>query len=427
MSPEVLAFIVLALTIAILAREILSIGVVGLMLPFVLIALGLSNTETALGYFVSESVILIPCVYIMSEALLITGVIDKLGEPIKRIVDKNKKSGESLLLLLIILMAGIACFFLPRYGVTGVLMPVALAMARATKTSRTKLLLVLAMAANIWGNNTLIATPPNMLANSVLQDSGAATFGFFEFALIGVPIAIGGTLVLTFFGPRLIPARVKESDDSGESRKEQSIKVPRAKMILAIVIFILFILGIVFSDTIGIKAHITGMFCVTLVIIFGVLKEKQAYHSVEWGTAFFCAGIQVLGKAIESSGAGGMIAGFVLRFLGNSPEPILVVAILFIVAGLMTQFMSNTGAAGLLFPIALSIAVTLGANPKALVMAVCMGCGSSFMTPMATPSNAMVMENGGILFNDYLKIGAPLMVATSIICIVGIPMIWPFY
>jgi anion transporter len=429
MSSVVLAFIVLLTTIVVLLKEILSIGVVGIMLPFVAVALGFSDTPAVMSCFINESVVLIPCVYVLGEALFEVGIADRIGGSIKRFSDRNKNSGEKTLLFLFILAAGLTSFFLPRYGVTGALMPVAIAIARSTKISRTKLLLALAMAANIWGNNTLMSTPPNMLANGVLENFGAKTFGFFEFALIGMPIAIGGTMVLVLAGKRILPSRV---DENALARpiihSDDKVKqVPPWKISATYIIFALFILGIMFEKTTRIQGHIVGMACVAVVLMLRILSENQAIMAVGWGTAFFCGGILVLGDILENSGAGASIAGIVIKILGDTPNPFLIVGIMFSAAALMTQFMSNTGAAGILFPIGASIAASLNADPRAIIMAVVMGCGASFMTPLATPSNTMVMTKGEIQFSDFAKAGTPLLIVTSLICILGIPLIWPFY
>lgn len=100
---------------------------------------------------------------------------------------------------------------------------------------------------------------------------------------------------------------------------------------------------------------------------------------------------------------------------------------MFIVSATMTQFMSNTGAAGLLFPVGLSIAAAMGADPRAVVMAITCGCGSSFMTPIATPSNTMVMEEAKLKFKDFAIAGTPLMIVTFILVMIILPMVWPFF
>lgn len=430
MSASTIVLIILVISILILIKGLLPLGAVGLSLTVVLVSLGIIDASSAMKYYISDTCILIPCVYILGEGLFESGISDKIGDLLNGISGIFKYKGENITLLLVILISGVACLLLPRYGVTGALMPVTIALARSTKVSRTKLLLVLAMAANIWGNNTLVSTPPNMMANSFLIISESRIFNFFEFALIGIPIAIAGTITLLLLNNKFLPKTIDENliiEKEFEININDRKAVSKIKSITMSVIFIIFVFGLVFEDIIGIKGTIIGIFCVVLVIAFGILREDKAFSSVGWGIVFFIAGIQILGKTIETTGAGNYIASVILKILGDTPNPFFITGILFLTSATLTQFMSNTGAAGLLFPIALSIANSIGANPHAVIMAVAMGCGASFVTPMATPSNVMVMDLGKIQFKDFIRIGISLMIVTATVCIVGIPIIWPFY
>lgn len=427
--------IIFAVVVVVLIKEWIPIGVVGIAIPFILVLLNISTTADAMSYFISEVVVLIPCVYIMGDSLYRVGVADKIGNMIlhlaSRLSRKHPKWSELVVMSIIILGSGAASLLLPRYGVTGAFMAVVVAVARSTKISRTKLLLVLAMAANIWGNNTLVSTPPNMLANGVLEAAGSEVFGFFEFALIGVPIAVAGSFTLLIMH-RKISCNIDEhemekTETTDAADHGESIIVPRWQVIVTCADFLIFFVFIMLEDVIDIPGHVSGMFCVAVLLCMRIMTEKHACSIVGWDVAAFCAGIQALGNAVETSGAGNMIAGAAMAVLGNSPSPFLITGVLFILAAAMTQFMSNTGAAGLLFPIGLALAAKLNADPRAVIMAVTMGCGASFVTPMATTSNTMVVGLGNIQFKDFVKTGMPLMIVTTIVCTIGIPLIWPFF
>lgn len=434
MDPSIQVLLIFMVVVVILVKEWLPIGVVGLGIPFILVAVRLSTVSDAMSYFISEVVVLIPCVYVIGDSLYQVGVADMIGQRVldsaNRFSKGDRKRTEVIVLLIILLSSGVASLLLPRYGITGAFMAVAVAVARSTKISRTKLLLVLAMAANIWGNNTLVSTPPNMLANGVLESAGAAKFGFFEFALIGLPIAIAGSITLILLKDKILAETIDEEEMVKTERVElpaEKEEVPRWKVIVTCVIFFAFFLLIMVEDAINIPGHISGMFCVAVLLGMRLMTEKHACKVVGWDVAIFCAGIQALGKAIETSGAGEMIASGIIKILGESPSPFLLTGVLFIAAAGMTQFMSNTGAAGLLFPVGLALASKLSADPRAVVMAVVMGCGASFVTPMATTSNTMVVGLGDIQFKDFVRVGMPLMIVTAIVCTIGIPLIWPFY
>lgn len=428
--------IIFAVVVIVLVKEWLPIGVVGIGLPFILVLLGISTVSDAMSFFISEVVVLIPCVYIMGDSLYKVGVADKIGDLILRLANrlsrKHPKRSEMFVMAIILLGSGVASLLLPRYGVTGAFMAVVVAVARSTRISRTKLLLVLAMAANIWGNNTLVSTPPNMLANGVLEAAGAQMFGFFEFALIGVPIGVAGSVTLLLLHKKILATNIDENEmakiEAAEAQETgETVSAPRWQVIVTCVDFLAFFVLIMLEDVINIPGHVSGMFCVAILLGMRIVTEKHACSIVGWDVAAFCAGIQALGNAVETSGAGDMIAGAAMTILGDSPSPFLITGVIFVLAAAMTQFMSNTGAAGLLFPIGLALAARLNADPRAVIMAVTMGCGASFVTPMATTSNTMVVGLGDIQFKDFVKAGMPLMVVTTVVCTIGIPLIWPFF
>ena len=433
-TNTIIVLIMFAVIVIVLVKELLPIGVVGLAIPLFLVAFNLMSTEEVMSYFVNETVVLIACVYVMSEALTEVGIADKIGKSlihtINRVSGANAKKTESIAILLIILGAAVSSLILPRYGVTGAFMAVCISVARSTRVSRTKLLLVLAMAANIWGNNTLMSTPPNMLANGVLEESGATAFGFFEFSLIGVPLGFVGSLLLFIFKDKTLACNYDENTNTEQNESKNEVekeKMPRWRVMATATVFLAFFLLIVLEDTIGIPGHVTGIFCIAVLIALKLMSEKKVCSSIDWGMPAFFGGILAFGTAMEVSGASELIATGIVRVIGDSPNPFFICGVLFTAAAILTQFISNTGAAGLLFPIAMALATKLNADPRAVIMAVTMGCGASFMTPMATVSNIMVVASGEIKFMDFVKAGTPLIIAMIAMCTFLIPIIWPFW
>ncbi|MFC2314641.1 MAG: SLC13 family permease, partial [Selenomonas massiliensis] len=129
---------------------------------------------------------------------------------------------------------------------------------------------------------------------------------------------------------------------------------------------------------------------------------------------------------MDHSGAGKLIADFVVGLIGYSPAPRVIVAAMFVLSCGLTQFMSNTAAAALLAPIAISIAQTIGVSPYPVVMAIGIAASCAFTTPVATPPNTLVLGPGQFRFMDYVKVGVPLVIVSLIVCLVVIPLVWPF-
>ena len=88
--------------------------------------------------------------------------------------------------------------------------------------------------------------------------------------------------------------------------------------------------------------------------------------------------------------------------------------------------MSNPAAAALMAPIALVISNNMGIDPKAVLMTVAVGASAAYATPIGTPPNTMIYIPGNYKFMDYVKCGLPFLIIQLIICLVLIPLVWPF-
>jgi di/tricarboxylate transporter len=93
---------------------------------------------------------------------------------------------------------------------------------------------------------------------------------------------------------------------------------------------------------------------------------------------------------------------------------------------IFSEIVTNSAAAALVFPIALSAALQLGVDPRPFLIAVAIAASASFATPMGKPTNLIVQGVGGYKFRDYLKVGLPLNIIFLIIASVIIPIFWHF-
>ena len=133
-----------------------------------------------------------------------------------------------------------------------------------------------------------------------------------------------------------------------------------------------------------------------------------------------------LGTALNDTGAGKMIADAVISVTGQS-SPMIIMASLWILTWALTQVMSNTAACTLLCPIAWTIAESLGADPRAVLMACVIGGSCAYATPIGMPANTMVVGAGGYKFMDYVKSGFPLIIIATVVSMIILPIAFPFF
>ena len=284
----------------------------------------------------------------------------------------------------------------------------------------------LVFAAAMGGNLSLIGAPGNMIAQSTLEQVGLS-FGFFEYAIVGLPILAVGILFYATIGFRLLPNHDTTDDGSVFDDTKDFSSVPQWKKTLSLVILVATLLGMIFEDQIGIKLCVTGCVGAILLILTGVISEKDALKSIDLKTIFLFGGTLSLASALKETGAGQMIADKVIGALGANPSPYVLTFVVLVLCCAMTNFMSNTATTALMAPICLSIAQGMGADPRAVLMACVIGGSCAYATPIGMPANTMVVGAGGYKFMDYVKSGLPLIFIALVVSMIVLPIAFPFY
>ena len=283
----------------------------------------------------------------------------------------------------------------------------------------------LVFAAAMGGNLSLIGAPGNLIAQSVMEEMDMS-FGFFEYAKVGLPILVCGIIYFAFFGYKLLPNRAGGADDNAEEKQDFS-NVPKWKQALSLIILILTLLGMIFEDQIGIKLCITGCIGALALILTGVISEKNALKSIDLKTIFLFGGTLSLASALQTTGAGEDIAKAVIGVLGENPSPYILTFVVFMLCCVLTNFMSNTATTALMAPICVSIAQGMGADPRAVLMACVIGGSCAYATPIGMPANTMVVTAGGYTFKDYAKAGVPLILVATVVSMILLPILYPFF
>jgi len=195
----VITLVILGVAITLFISERLSIDLVALL---ILVALGLTRVLTPQEVFSGLSdpaVITILAIFILAHALQVTGITDRVGSFLSR-----SRGGELWLTFKLMCVSAFMSLFMNNIAVASILMPAMSTVAKRSKVTLPRLLMPLAFGTLLGGMATLFATT-NIVANSVLRDYGYATFSIFDFARVGLPLAIAGILYMTFVGRRMLP------------------------------------------------------------------------------------------------------------------------------------------------------------------------------------------------------------------------------
>lgn len=419
MSGAMITLLVLGVATFFFLTELIPLAVTALGSAIVLGLLGVLTPAQVFAGFSNSTVVLFGGMFVIGAAMFETGLAQKLGVTIV------KKAGraEWKLMLALMTVTVILSSVSSNTATVACLLPVVVQICYLAKVPVSPQLMALAVAANVGGTITLIGTTPTIIVNAALETSGYTPFGFFEFAWIGVPLSLAGILYMLFIGRHFCPRHMVEEDV--DAPVSAAPKDPR-KMVICAVILILVILGMAFAKELHVPMQMTAVIGALACMVTGCISEKKAYAGIDWTTIFIFAGMLPVAEAMEKTGAGAMIASAVVEVMGSQPSPLFIVIILFLLSGILTQFMSNTASSALLAPIGISIAQSIGVSPQPVLMAICIAACCAFTTPIATPPNMLVFTPGRFRFVDYVKTGVPLLLIALVLCTLIIPAVWHF-
>lgn len=161
------------------------------------------------------------------------------------------------------------------------------------------------------------------------------------------------------------------------------------------------------------------------ILVLGLLTVDEAFRSINWTTVVLIAAMFPLSTALVQTGAAQLIADSVVEAVGAG-SPRLLLSLIFLLAAGMGAVLSNTATTMILLPITVSAATSFGVSPLPVLIALSVATSASFLTPVSTTSNTMVMGPAGYRFADYWPLGLPLTAFYFVVAVGLVPVIWPF-
>lgn len=158
---------------------------------------------------------------------------------------------------------------------------------------------------------------------------------------------------------------------------------------------------------------------------FRCIDAQSAYKAIHWPSIILIVGMMPFALALQKTGGVDLVVKGLMEF-GGGYGPYMMLLCLFILCAAIGLFISNTATAVLMAPIALATAKSMGLSPYPFAMMVAMAASAAFMTPVSSPVNTLVLGPGNYSFSDFVKIGVPFTLIVMVVCVVLIPMLFPF-
>ncbi|EAN0850764.1 SLC13 family permease [Salmonella enterica] len=158
---------------------------------------------------------------------------------------------------------------------------------------------------------------------------------------------------------------------------------------------------------------------------FRCIDAESAYKAIHWPSIILIVGMMPFALALQKTGGVSLVVKGLMD-IGGGYGPYMMLGCLFVLCAAIGLFISNTATAVLMAPIALAAAKSMGVSPYPFAMAVAMAASAAFMTPVSSPVNTLVLGPGSYSFSDFVKLGVPFTLIVMAVCIVMIPMLFPF-
>jgi di/tricarboxylate transporter len=170
---------------------------------------------------------------------------------------------------------------------------------------------------------------------------------------------------------------------------------------------------------------VAGLLAAGAIILSRILTVEQSYRAIDWTTVILVGALMPLSTAMVETGAAELMAEGLVGLVGDA-GPVALLAGLFVLTAVMGQLISNTATALIVIPIGMAAATSMGISPRPVLMSIAVAAAGAFLTPIATPTNLMVMGPGGYAFGDYWKLGLPLLIWFFVVSVFLVPLIWRF-
>lgn len=420
MTDSTIALIIVFIVLILYATEILPIFVTSILAVAAFIFTGILTPTQAFSGFSNVATLLAAAAMILGVALGETGATEMISRKLSGMANLDKRLFYSLLYGVSALLS--AC--LSSFGIIIIMMTVvdSIILESKYRFNKKESYMPIAIGASIGGAISLSGSSSVLAACAAYnQYVGYEAIGYFTPAILAVPACVGGLLFYLTIGTRLCekwfdfeetPMQLRVPEDSRKTgtRTTRDRYISMATFGVCAVCWAL-------TD---INLALTGMLGVCVLVVLKVIRIDEVLKKVNWSTLVILACTLGFASGVHESGADAVISDFVLAHSGplaDSPPGMFVIVLFLTVV--LTNIMSNTGAAAILAPIAITLANAAGGDARLWCIAIGVGANCAIATPIGC-ANMTVLLPAGYRFKDFFRVG-------TCVCIMSMALMTTVY
>ncbi|MHB8056742.1 MAG: SLC13 family permease [Desulfuromonadaceae bacterium] len=420
------SLVLFGVTIVLWVSGLLPIAVTALLSMVMLPLTGILPAKQTYALFGNEAVFFILGAFILGAAMAGTGLSARLA---RAMLVRYGSTPKRLALTVFLLAAGLS-FCMSEHAVAAMLFPVVLEISSSLglkpgKSIYAKLLFMsIAWGCIIGGIATFLGGARAPLAVGMLREIAGIDIVFFDWTMAAIMIvlpllAIGFMLLLFFFPPDL--NSVEEGVRVLNRKRLEVGKISYDEIITALVMIATIGGWVFFGRQLGLAA--IAILGTAVLFTFRVVSWQKIEEYVNWGIILMYGCSIALASALEKTGAALWLAN---EGLSAFPlTPFVIVALISLIAILLTECISNAAVIAILMPIGLSLAAGLGIDPRVMTLSIALPAGLAYCLPMGTPATAIVFGSGYLKSRDMVVPGTVIMGISWLLFLGSAWFIWP--
>lgn len=382
------------------------LGLVAMTATTVLCLTGVMTFQEAYAYFANNNIILLGAMFILSGALSKTSLVYQL----RQWVIRHSGQGQIIILVYLVICAVMTNLSSPL-AILSMLLPFMTALGEDSPVQPSHLL----YPGAVVGHSCQGALPVGtffLMINALLEGNNVPAdqmLSVVDYAKVIFVPGVLSILYLGFIGWRFFPAgSIDEAQLAGKGEHKNQLTPVQEKIVYFI--FILTFAGLLFKQYLpfDMTAAIVGM--VLVLLYLNILNLNDVKNFMNLDALFMMIGVMPLGTAMQNTGAGDLVADLIMKLLGGSPTPLMILIAFYIAAAFLTQLMSNTATANIFATLAIVTAMSKGIDPRPFAIAIYAGATAAMLSPTSSPSIAIAFAAGHYKIKDVLKACLPLWV-----------------
>ncbi len=423
----VITLIVLVLFVVLMLSGKVAFELVGITCVSILVVSGVLTVSEGFAGFGDKNVIMMAGMFGLAGQIGKTRLVDSVKD--RLLTSKGGNSDFKVVLTLLIIAAILGQLMTSQSSIIMIMMSFMIAI-RSEEVTLSRLLLPLTFVMTTWMGKLPVGGPgvtTHLLLNQFIEAAGGTQF--LDVLTLAKCTIIPGIIGIVYcaFTYKMLPKREVNIDAYAQSGKGgNSEKLSPRDEKITYVAFILAVVGLIFAGQLGDRAYMFPLVICVILIYMKVMSGKAFLQSLISGPVIMCATIITVANAVTASGAGNVIGEMVLKVLGGNPSPAMIVTVFGIVSLLTTSFISNTATFMVLVPIACSVCLTAGYDPRATVVTVFSASLMSVLTPMANNGSAISYSACSLSIKDTFLWAFPgaliCLAATIVNCLIIYPM-----